>query len=86
MFFSGNATQPTGYKGNFGPAGGLDGVGSDRARRYNTHAFLVAGFLAFATLGGCAGNNNAELVAKINASYHTNFSTNAQPTLFRSAF
>ena len=40
-------------------------------------ALLMAGFLAFTVLGGCAGNN-AELVSKMNASYHTRFPVTSQ--------
>ena len=86
MFFNGKATQPTGRKGKFGAVGVLEGVGSGHARRFYAHVFLMAGFLAFSALGGCAGNNNAELATKVNASYHTNFSAHAQPVLLSSAF
>ena len=45
---------------------------------YKMHSLLMAGFLAFTALGGCAGNN-AELASKVNASYHTSFPVTAQP-------
>lgn len=86
MFFNGKTTQPTGCKGNFGAVGVLKGVEPGHARRFYAHVFLMAGFLAFSVLGGCAGNNNAELATKINTSYHTNFSAHAQPVLLSSAF
>jgi hypothetical protein len=54
--------------------------------RYRMPSLLLAGFLAFTALGGCAGNN-AELTSKMNASYHTHFpSTVQQPVQLSAGF
>ena len=52
---------------------------------YKMLGVLVAGFLAFTALGGCAGNN-AELASKVNASYHMSFPVTQQPVQLGSAF
>ena len=81
MSFDGNMTQLFRYNGNTAAAGVTGVARPARARG----AVFGAGFLALTMLGGCAGNN-AELAAKVNASYHTSFPANQPTVQLSSAF